>query len=537
MLTAAIYARYSSELQRPTSIEDQVRLCREAAPRFECVVTDGFVYTDAEISGATGQRRGYHALLEAARSRRFDMILVEAQDRLWRSQGEMHYALERLRHWGVRVIAVMSGTDLTDRTGSILATVVGLKDELFLQDLRDKTRRGMVGQVRRGLSAGGRAYGYRSEPILDEAGQPIGARRIADPAEAAVVRRIFALYDAGQGPHAIARLLNAEHVPPPRPHRGGRLLGWTWTTINGTPSRATGILNNPLYVGRFVWNRSRKVRDPDTGKRTMRPRPQAEWLWTDAPELRIVEQDLWQRVQARRQGRRHVVPGNKVGRTPKYLFSGLLRCGTCGGSYTVKSRTYYACATHRNRGPAICANGHHVQRDRLEERLLKMIFGDVFTPDVVAYVTRQVERVIAELRAAPDERRQVVEAELARARTELAHIANAIRQGIVTPTTRTMLEQAERRIAELETDLRALPLEPPALPPLKEAVEGYLQNLRETMATDVTAAREMLAQGIGTITLRPAGGQLVAEMRGNLVGLLGLTDGAVYANDGAGSGI
>lgn len=296
-------------------------------------------------------------------------------------------------------------------------------------------------------------------------------------------------------------------------------------------------MNNPLYVGRFVWNRSRKVRDPDTGKRTMRLRPQAEWLWTDAPELRIVEQDLWQRVQARRQGRRHVVPGNKVGRTPKYLFSGLLRCGTCGGAYTVKSRTYYACATHRNRGPAICANSHHVQRDRLEERLLEMIFGDVFAPDVVVYVTRQVERVIAELRAAPDERRQVAEAELARAQTELMHITNAIKQGIVTSTTRRLLEQAERRIAELEADLRALPLEPPALPPLSESVESYLQNLRQTMATDVTAAREMLAQGIGTITLRPAGGRLVAEMRGNLVGLLGLANGAVYANDGAGRGI
>lgn len=537
MLTAAIYARHSSELQRATSIEDQVRLCREAALRFECAVPDGLVYVDAEISGAVGQRPGYQALLAAARNRRMDVILVEAQDRLWRNQGEMHSTLARLRYWGVRVVAVSTGTDLTDRTGAILATVVGLKDEMFLQDLRDKTRRGMIGQVRRGLSAGGRAYGHRSEPVLDEAGQVVGFRRVVDSAEAAVVRRIFGLYDASYGPHAIARLLNTERVPPPRLRRGGRLMGWTWTTINGIPSRATGILSNPLYVGRLAWNRSRKVRDPDTGKRTMRLRPPAEWLWSEAPELRIVEQDLWERVQARRLGRRHVVPGNKAGRTPKYLFSGLLRCAVCGGSYTVRSRTYYACATHRNRGPAICANSHHVQRDRLEERLLEMIFGDVFAPDVVAYVTRQVERAIAELRAAPDERRQVVEAELARARTELTHIANAIRQGIVTPTTRTMLEQAERRIAKLEADLRAPPLEPPALPPLKEAVEGYLQNLRETMATDVTAAREMLAQGIGTITLRPAGGQLVAEMRGNLVGLLGLTNGAAYANDGAGRGI
>ena len=62
-----------------------------------------------------------------------------------------------------------------------------------------------------------------------------------------------------------------------------------------------------------------------------------------------------------------------------------------------------------------------------------MIFGNVFAPEVIAYVTRRVEQAIAELRAVPDERRQLLEAELARARKEVDNIAGAIRQGIVTP--------------------------------------------------------------------------------------------------------
>ncbi len=121
-------------------------------------------YTDEELSGATGHRPAYQRLLTAARTRAFDAVLVESQDRLWRNQGEMHHALERLAFWGVRVFSVATGTDLIDRTGRLAASVMGWKDEAFLADLRDKVRRGMLGQVHCGLSIGGRAYGYRSKP-------------------------------------------------------------------------------------------------------------------------------------------------------------------------------------------------------------------------------------------------------------------------------------------------------------------------------------------------------------------------------------
>ena len=64
------------------------------------------------------------------------------------------------------------------------------------------------------------------------------------------------------------------------------------------------ILNKPLYEGRAVWNRSQKVRDPDTGKRVMRIRPEEEWVWTHAPELRIIPEALWKAERERRAARR-----------------------------------------------------------------------------------------------------------------------------------------------------------------------------------------------------------------------------------------
>ncbi len=331
MLRAVAYGRYSSERQKATSIEDQHALCRDAAPRFQCEIVGQ--YSDEEISGATDQRPGYVALMAAAKARQFEAILVESQDRLWRDQGEMHHALKRLRFWGIKVYSVTASADLTEKTGNLLASVTGWKDEVFLEDLREKTRRGMLGQIRRGLAAGGRAYGDRSEPVFDDARQIIGYRRVIDPAQAAGVLRIFTDYDRGLSPKTIAHQLNEESVPPPHSRRGQRTRGWTWTTINGSPKKGLGILNNPLYIGQVVWNRSRKVRDPDTGKRIMRLRPPEEWITVEVPALRIVPQDLWDRVQEtpRWAARHHATraPAGAETEVPVQRASGLRRVWIC----------------------------------------------------------------------------------------------------------------------------------------------------------------------------------------------------------------
>jgi site-specific DNA recombinase len=74
-------------------------------------------------------------------------------------------------------------------------------------------------------------------------------------------------------------------VPGPR---GGQ---WNASTVRGDPKKTTGILNNPLYVGRLVWGRRQWRRNPDSEKRERRYRlrAHAEWIEVAVPDLRIVD--------------------------------------------------------------------------------------------------------------------------------------------------------------------------------------------------------------------------------------------------------
>jgi site-specific DNA recombinase len=89
------------------------------------------------------------------------------------------------------------------------------------------------------------------------------------------------------------------------------------------------VANNELYLGRILYNRQRFLKDPETGKRIARPNPEHEWATKEVPELRIIEDDLWEQVQVLKQ-RYSSRWGNKR-QSRKRLFSGLLKCGCCGG--------------------------------------------------------------------------------------------------------------------------------------------------------------------------------------------------------------
>lgn len=77
-LRAAIYARYSSDLQRDAFIEDQFRVCRQLIAREKW--SEQEVYTDGAISGATTLRPGYQRMLEDARAGWFYVVVAESRD-------------------------------------------------------------------------------------------------------------------------------------------------------------------------------------------------------------------------------------------------------------------------------------------------------------------------------------------------------------------------------------------------------------------------------------------------------------------------
>lgn len=252
-MRAAIYARYSSRMQREASIEDQVRLCAERAEREGWSVIQTF--SDMAVSGASMHRPGLQALLDHVERGGIDVIVAEALDRLSRDQADVAALYKQLTFHGVEVVTLAEGA-----VSELHVGLKGTMNQLFLKDLAAKTRRGLRGRVEAGLSGGGKAYGYDVVRRIGEDGLPVTGERAINPGEAGIVRRIFHDFANGLSPKAIAHALNDEGIPGPR----GKL--WRDTAIRGHRARGTGLLNNELYVGRLVWNRMRYIKDPATGK-------------------------------------------------------------------------------------------------------------------------------------------------------------------------------------------------------------------------------------------------------------------------------
>jgi DNA invertase Pin-like site-specific DNA recombinase len=187
------------------------------------------IYSDYAISGSSIRNRpGMRALLEGAKSGKFDCVIAEALDRLSRDQEDTAAIYKRLQHSDIRL--------LTLAEGEISELHVGLKgtmNALFLKDLALKIRRGQRGRVEAGRIPGGSSYGYRIiRRLLADGSVSTGEREI-DPSQAAIIRRVFKEYADGMAPRQIAARLNREAVPSPR---GGHGMHQRSTAIGGDGS-------------------------------------------------------------------------------------------------------------------------------------------------------------------------------------------------------------------------------------------------------------------------------------------------------------
>ncbi len=520
-LRVITYARFSTAQQRDASIEDQVRNCRNYATRNNWNITASF--EDKAISGASKDRPGFQAMLKAAGDREFDVLLVDDLSRFSRDDIETKTLIRRFKYQGLRIIGVSDGYDSAAKGEKIQSSMRGLMNEMFLDDLREKTHRGLTGQALNGNSTGGRSYGYYHRPIedasrLDPLGRPVvlSVRREVNPEQAKVVVQIFDLFAKGWSPRAIAKKLNEQGIPSPR---GGK---WLQSAIYGDKIEGTGILNNALYSGRVVWNRRQWLKNPDTGRRTYIKRPESEWIITDMPELRIVDVALWEKVKAR-QARLQAEMGDRIkqglrassakgcssGRGFKYLFSGLLKCGHCRANYVMHSVTSYACAQNINGGHAACPNEIRLPRRKAEKKLLDVIRQQLLTAEAcevfMEEVKKQLNSRVAEVKTNVNQAQRDVDA----VQREIDNIMNAIKAGIVTQTTKEALEAAENKKAMADRRLQAaMALDERAITRMAEAMPDVLGRYRKALDNIGTAleaklehSRTLLQALLGEITL------------------------------------
>ena len=383
-MRAVIYARYSSDLQSEASIADQVEVCRRYAVERGWTITQ--TYTDAAISGASRFRPAFQNLLNDASRKVFDIVLCEAVDRLGRRLADTADLQDRLAFHGVKLFTPTLG-----EVTQIHVAVMGMMAQMALKDLGEKTRRGQLGRVLKGKSAGGLAYGYRIAAGDDGRGE-----REIDFGEAETVRRIFREFTAGASPEAIAKRLNKQSIAGPGGHP------WSNTTLRGQADRGTGLLNNALYCGVLEWNRCSYVKDPRTGRRIARPNPPEKWEVQAVPHLQIVDQALWNAAKARQEIMRATLKRpstsnalNELHRA-RFLLSGLMRCGCCGGGYTIIGKDRYGCAARKQKGT--CDNSRTISRPEIESRVLEGLKERLLAPDLVAEFMTAMQAELASLR-------------------------------------------------------------------------------------------------------------------------------------------
>jgi site-specific DNA recombinase len=407
-MRAAIYARFSSELQDMRSITDQVALARKYAEGRDLSVYR--CYEDAAISGAsTINRPGLQQLIRDAEKKHFDVLVTESLDRLSRNQADIATLYERLTFIGVRVETLADGV-----VSEIHVGLKGTMSALFLKDLAQKTRRGQVGRVKAGRIPGGKSYGYDVVGGTEERG-----KRTINLQEAEIVRRIFREYAAGKGPMAIVKALNGERQPGPT----GRV--WNATALLGSPKRRNGVLNNELYRGMIVYNRQRFVKHPLTGKRVARENPETEWLRQEVPELRIVDEPLWDGVQQRRavRGGPHLYHQ----RRPRKPLSGLIYCGCCGARYIIATHGYLRCSARANSGT--CDNARTILMSEIEQRVLGALRNQLLATDLVQVAVEEYRRERTRLAKERRKARLRLEVELADVTNKIERMLDLLQDG------------------------------------------------------------------------------------------------------------
>ncbi len=266
---------------------------------------------------------------------------------------------------------------------------------------------------------------------------------------------------------------------------------------------------------KFRWEK-----DPETGKRVPRVRPREEWVIQTDENLRVITQDLWDRTKERQ---RASAKNHEAHSHPKYLFSGLMVCGTCGAKFVMRDKGFYVCSFHYNGGPEICSNALTIKRETAERILLKGI-RQLFAPEAVAHLTPLVNEALKEEirpRQMPQSDRGQLESDLHEALAELDNIRTAIKRGLAGTLTQEMVSQAESKVRNLKDRLATpRPADLKAFSVLPEVVQRRLEALEQMLGKDMDEARTILRSLLGEITLRPTPESLKAELRGNIRGLL-----------------
>jgi DNA invertase Pin-like site-specific DNA recombinase len=466
----AIYIRWSTEDQAAgTTLAVQREACAHYVLSQGWSLREDLCFVDDGWSGGNLARPGMTRLRELVAAGRVDCVVVYKIDRLSRNLVDAVQLV--LREWEGRchLKSVREPIDTTTDLGRMIFGILAMFADFERTAIRDRTQAGKIQRIRGGQQMHARpAFGYAADPSAR-------GRWVASPAEAAVVREVFALAASGVPAGAIVRRLNAAGLRT----RSGR--EWSQRSL-------LWILHNRTYLGEVVYGRT-SLRTAEGGRR-VRVRnavPRVAGPTAAAPAL--VDRETFARAQAAIAAHRarFAGEGRRAAGSP-HLLTGLARC-PCGAAMVYKagrSGGHYVCARTRR---GTCGHRGHVPAEAAERLVgwcLLRRLGPARVPPGVAV------ELLEPLRA---ERRALVAAVAALRR-------QARRSGPGEDGGR--LERLSLRLAEID---RRLAQAPTAL--------GRLEAAELWAALSVPQRREVLRLALaGPLTLRrERGGDVELTLR------------------------
>jgi hypothetical protein len=273
----------------------------------------------------------------------------------------------------------------------------------------------------------------------------------------------------------------------------------------------TGILRREMYIGQLIWNRRKSKKEPGTSRRVYEIRPQSEWEIQSRPNLRIVDDALWKRVQARLSQKRqtaHKKNKQPRGRPSRYLLSGILKCGECGANFIMQDARAYGCSSHTNGGRHLCSNDIRVKRGIAENALLENVKNHLLSDDVVKYMRQSVRVAIREYQKS--------------AKTELKSV-DRLKSKRREIDERRSIQSAIADAKQAKPWLDAIPDILPGLVDAWREIVGGMADIASNphaRASDVQEARGRLHALLGPVVLEPRDGVLWAHPSPNAKSLV-----------------
>ena len=371
---AAIYCRLSeedrfkaNENDDSNSIVNQKELLTRYCTDHGWQIYD--IYSDDDFTGSDRNRPEFNRMLKDAENHKFNMILCKTQSRFTREIELVEkYINYLLPIWGVRFVSVVDNADTSVKGNKKSRQINGLINEWYLEDMSENIKAVLTNRRKSGYFIGAFApYGYKKDP--DRKGH-----LIIDEDAARVVRLIYDLYISGMGRTAVARELNARHIPTPTDYK---LSHGTRYKNNYTDSHnhlwryfmVGNILTNETYIGNLVQNKAHSI---SYKTKIVKPTDKSEWIRVENTHEPIIDRQTWDMAQQILDSKVKPTFESSSNSCGINIFSKKVFCSECGRAVRMSKggpknghRRYLRCST-RYYAPEECV-GVNIGYDRLYE--------------------------------------------------------------------------------------------------------------------------------------------------------------------------